>query len=59
MEKIAFFGDLKKRNFEDRKNRLFVATYKSDFSGNEKIVFSWRPEEAVFRKQKNLVFEAT
>jgi len=52
MEKFAFFGDLKKRFFNDRKNLLFVATYKSHFSAYEKIVFSWRPEEAVFRKPK-------
>jgi len=47
-EKLAFFGVLKKRFLWFRKNRVFVVSWKIDFSEIEKIAFSWRPEKVIF-----------
>jgi len=67
-KKSPFCGDQKKRLFGDRKksrfrgdmkrvfcgpkNRLYLAIWISDYSGTQKIAFSWRPEKGTFRGPK-------
>ena len=62
-KKSISHGALKKRFFGYAKNLFFMAPWKSDFSDivalwkrdlseNEKMPFSWRPEKALFRRQK-------
>jgi hypothetical protein len=36
-----------------------VSTWKSDFSEIQKITFSWRPDEAIFRRPKKSLFLST
>jgi len=50
---------LKKEYFGSRKNRLFVATRKNDFSEAGKITISWELEKAIFSEPKNHFFVAT
>jgi len=55
-KKIEFSCRPENTIFRRPKNRLFVATWKNDFSGNEKFAFSFRTQKAFFRQPKKSTF---